>query len=136
MKKNLGLLVVLIISMSKIYSQNILSCYNNTDKAVYFAYAYYDADNSCWSSKGWYNVKAYQQFDIDLGDYTGKVYIHGLQKAYLGLTENTWGSGYEFCVDPDNAFEIRNADKISCSKKVGFSERKIGPGKNKWEFNP
>ena len=136
MKKIITIAFLVFSLIVKTYAQNTLSCHNNTNKDVYFAYAFYDDDNKCWTSKGWHTIKAYQQYDLDLGTYIGKIYIHGMQKALLGLSEDTWGSGYKFCIDPVDAFTIRDADKINCANKAEFSERTIGAGINKCEFNP
>ena len=115
-------------------SQSSIEFYNNTDKNIYASYAYYDNENSCWTSIGWYKIEPYKERELPLGDYIGKIYIHGHQSSLL--TESKWGSGYSFCVDPDDAFKIRNADKISCSNRANFTEKIIKRGRNKWTFNP
>ena len=133
MKKILLLLLVIISIGAK--AQSTLRLINNTDKKVFAAYTYYSGDDKAWVCEGWYEVGAYGSFDLDLGRYAGKVYIHGVRYAYLGLSEITWGQGYSFCVN-DGAFKIIDADKVNCKNKRNFSERNIVNGVNKFEFNP
>jgi uncharacterized membrane protein len=111
-----------------------LQFYNNTGEDIFMAIAFFDKENDGWSSKGWWTVPSYKQFSLDLGDYTGRLYIHGEQS---GITGSTWGKGYSFCVDRDKGFVIHNADKADCFlHKPDFSEDKVSNGVNKWEFNP
>ena len=133
--KNIFLLLLIMYAINS-NAQSILRAINNTNKTVYFALTKYDFENRYWVCEGWYEVRSYQQFDLDLGDYNGRAYIHGKQSALLGLSENTWGEGYRFCINPTDRFIIRDADHVDCDNKRDFSERKIGNGINRWEFNP
>ena len=54
-----------------------LQFYNNTGEDIFVAIAFYDKDNEGWSSKGWWTVPSYKEFDLNLGSYTGRVYVHG-----------------------------------------------------------
>ena len=108
--------------------------YNNTSEDVLVAIAFYDKESDGWSSKGWWTVPSYKQFNLDLGNYTGRIYIHGEQSGLMG---SSWGKGYSFCVDKDKGFLIHNADKADCFlHKPDFSEHKVATGISKWEFNP
>jgi uncharacterized membrane protein len=132
------ILITLFIIMGgiKVEAQTTLRLMNNTDKKVYASYAFYDAENSAWTSIGWYEVEPYNQTDIDLGDYKGKIYIHGKSSAYMGLSEITWGTGYTMCINSSKPFKIINADKINCDTKRNFSETNVSTGITKWTFNP
>jgi uncharacterized membrane protein len=132
--KPLSLLILILLVSSSSFAQSSLNMYNNTDKDVYSAIATWDDENMCWTSRGWFKISPYTEKALPLGDYSGKVYIHGEQNTTWNTY--TWGKGFSICVDPDNSFEIRNADKISCKKRASFSELNIRKGKNKWTFNP
>lgn len=117
--------------MSPIFSQTKIEFYNNTDKDIWACYAYYDNPNNCWTSVGWYVVEPYSTRTIDFGSYIGYIYIRGRQGL---LTE--WGSGDAyFCVDADEAFNIRFADTKNCWSKKAFSKLYLKKGINKWTFN-
>lgn len=105
--------------------------YNNTGTEISACYAYYNNEDRCWTSVGWYTVPPYRYKTIDIGNYTGNIYIRGRQ----GLL-NEWGSGDgEFCVDALQAFNIKFADTKNCFSKKKFSKRSVSPGVNKWTFN-
>ena len=128
-----------IVFSQLVFSQNSLELYNNTDKMIYACYAYYDYSNKCWSTVGWYKVESYSTTTINLGNYSNDVYIHGYSvnegTFRVSETYNRWGSGFSFCVDPKNKFNIRYADKSNCENKRSFTQRKIVAGVNKWTFN-
>ncbi len=135
------LLVVLIFLVSNIaLSQNTLELYNNTDKEIYSSYAMYDFENKCWTTKGWYKIASYSSITWDFASYTNDIYIHGFSvnpgSFWESETQNSWGKDASFCVDKNNAFTIRFADKINCDTKKNFSKYKIAAGLNKWTFNP
>jgi uncharacterized membrane protein len=117
-------------------AQKTLRLINNTDKAIYMAYAYFDYEGKYWICEGWYTIESYGQKDIDMADYRGSVYIHGEQPTYLGLSSIGWGSGYKFCINPKDRFTIRDALHVNCETQKEFSEKKLLDGINKWEFNP
>jgi uncharacterized membrane protein len=104
-------------------------------------YCFYDNSNSCWTTKGWYKIEPYKTVSIALPANSSKVYIHGQSTISSDsfwkddVTVN-WGSGYSLCVDMNNAFEIRNADKVSCDKRKKFSELSTPNKINKFTFNP
>ncbi len=130
MKSLLLNLIFLTICLQGI-CQTKLQFYNNSDTEIYACYAYYDNYDECWISVGWYEIEGYSYKTIDIGNYSGNVYIRGRQ----GLL-NEWGSGEAyFCVDPDDAFMIKFADTKDCWSKKAFSKRKVSPGINKWTFN-
>lgn len=105
--------------------------YNNTGSEISACYAYYDNDDKCWISKGWYNIPAYNYKTINIGNYTGNLYIRGTQGL---LTE--WGSGDgQFCVDATQAFTIKFADTKDCWSKKKFTKYYVKSGVNKWTFN-
>lgn len=130
----LVILSTFILLYGSFFSQNKLEMYNNTDKEVFASYAYYDFENKCWSSKGWYKIEAYSTKTIELGNYLNDLYIHGETSTFW--VERSWGNDVQFCIDPTNSFEIRFADKINCDKRKSFSKKKIVAGINKWTFNP
>lgn len=105
--------------------------YNNTGTEISACYAYYNNEDRCWTSVGWYTVPPYRYKTIDIGNYTGNIYIRGRQ----GLL-NEWGSGDgQFCVDATQAFNIKFADTKNCFSKKKFSKCSVNPGINKWTFN-
>ena len=132
MKQILLLLMVITFSIV-LKAQTQIELYNNTNKSIYSAYAYWDNSNGCWSTKGWFEVAKYSSITINIGQYEGNVYIHGKQSTLL--EEKKWGSGQSFCIDPKNAFEIRFADQSNCSKRGDFSQMAVRTGINKWVFS-
>ena len=130
-------LLVLLFGLffSTTYSQSSIRFINNTDNDIYAAYVYWNKSNQSWNSKGWVKIQKYSSRDRDLGNYKGKVYIHGHQSGFL--TSGSWGKGWTFCVDDDDAFHFRGVEKINnCKDKANFSELNIARGINKWTFNP
>ena len=129
--KKLIILVLFVIIGSSAYSQTKIQFYNNNGNTVNACYAYYDKDDECWTSKGWYQIPAYDYITIDIGKYSGSVYIRGRQ----GLLYE-WGSGDGyFCVDANNAFTIKYANTKDCWSKKAFTKLTVQPGINKWTFN-
>lgn len=124
------LLVLICLTPVLVFSQTKVEFYNNTGKDMYASYAYFDQADQCWTSKGWYKIPPYDYATIDIGNYFGTIYLRGRQ----GLL-NEWGNGdAHFCVDPENAFQIKFADKKDCWSKKPFSKFKVRPGINKWTF--
>jgi uncharacterized membrane protein len=135
------ILIFLFIALSiKSFCQNSLEMYNNTDKTVNVCYAYYDASNSSWSTKGWYSIEKYSSKSIKLGAYTNTLYIYGYSDIpgdfWHANSQISWGNDVSLCIDTKNAFEIRNADKVKCETTKKFSKTTISRGVNKWTFNP
>jgi hypothetical protein len=109
----------------------LIEFYNNTGSDISACYAYYNNEDRCWTSVGWYTVKPYSNKTIDIGNYSGNIYIRGRQ----GLATE-WGSGDgQFCVDATQAFNIKFADTKDCWSKKKFTKRNVAPGVNKWTFN-
>ena len=105
--------------------------YNNTGTKISACYAYYNNEDRCWTSVGWYEVSPYSYKTIDIGNYTGNIYIRGI----YGILKE-WGSGDgQFCVDATQAFNIKFADTKDCWSKKKFTKRNVAPGVNKWTFN-
>lgn len=63
MKANYKFIIAIafLLLSTAAFSQNTINFYNNTDKDIYAAYAYYDYSNSCWTSVGWYKVAPYSE---------------------------------------------------------------------------
>ena len=109
----------------------LIEFYNNTGTEISACYAYYNNDDKCWTSVGWYTIPAYSSKTINIGIYNGTIYIRGRQGL---LTE--WGAGDgQFCVDATQAFTIKFADTKDCWSKKKFSKYNVRPGVNKWTFN-
>ena len=109
----------------------LIEFYNNTGTEISACYAYYNNEDNCWTSVGWYTIPAYSYKTINIGIYNGNIYIRGRQGL---LTE--WGSGDgQFCVDATQAFTIKFADTKDCWSKKKFSKYIVRPGVNKWTFN-
>jgi hypothetical protein len=114
-----------------IQNSTLIEFYNNTGSEISACYAYYDNDDKCWTSLGWYTIQPYKNRTIDIGNYTGNIYIRGRQ----GLATE-WGSGDgQFCVDATQAFKIKFADTKDCWSKKKFTKKYVNPGVNKWTFN-
>jgi hypothetical protein len=112
-------------------ASTFIEFYNNTGYEISACYAYYDNNDKCWTSVGWYTIQPYSNRTIDIGNYKGNVYIRGRQ----GLVTE-WGSGDgQFCVDATQAFKIKFADTKDCWSKKKFTKRSVVPGLNKWTFN-
>ena len=130
MKKYIILFILILCIKTIAFGQTQIQFYNNTGNEVSACYAYYDNDDKCWTSIGWYIVPAYQYYTLDIGNYTGYIYLRGRQ----GIATE-WGSGEgQFCVDIQ-AFRIKFADTKNCWSKKNFSKNFVKPGINKWIFN-
>jgi hypothetical protein len=113
------------------YNSTQIEFYNNTGSEISACYAYYDNEDRCWTSVGWYTVSPYSTKMVNIGNYRGDIYIRGRQ----GLI-NEWGSGEgQFCVDATQAFNIKFADTKDCWSKKKFTKRSVVPGVNKWTFD-
>lgn len=133
--KRINILVIITITLftQQTFSQTKIKYINNTNELVSAAYVKYTGEGNGWESHGWYNVKAGESKEINLGDYQySKVYIYGYSKSLF------WGNGkFQFCIDPKNAFVFPNSDKTCNNTKKKFSELKITKGTvNTWNFNP
>ena len=131
--KKIILLAILIIVITNSFSQTKIKFINNTNELVSAAYVKYTGVGNGWESHGWYNVKAGETKEINLGDYQySKVYIYGYSKSLF------WGNGkFQFCIDTKNAFVFPNSDMTCNNTKKKFSELKITKGTvNYWNFNP
>jgi hypothetical protein len=52
-------------------------------------------------------------------------------------SDNVWDGAYVFCINKDDGFTIRDADKSCDDKsKAGFIQKLIAAGINQWSFNP
>jgi uncharacterized membrane protein len=126
----LTITIFLLSSVFKANGQTVIEFYNNTGKVLYSSYVAFDSESSSWTSHGWYAIKPYQMKTVSIGNYDGVVYVH----ANSGST--SWGSGWKFCVDPKNAFDMRFSDSINCTNKREFSQLSVTSGINKYTFNP
>lgn len=112
-------------------NSTLIEFYNNTGSEIRACYAYFNNEDKCWTSDGWYSVPAYSYKTVNIGNYSGNIYIRGRQGL---LTE--WGSGDgEFCVDATQNFTIKFADTKDCLSKKKFSKYFVNSGVNKWTFN-
>lgn len=74
---------------------------NNSISLIDVAYAYQYEQG--WRSKGWWNVESGDCSTINLGNYQGKIYLHGTN------SQRTWGKdNFSFCVDKNDKFDIEN----------------------------
>jgi uncharacterized membrane protein len=138
--KKCALLFLCCLALFKSFGQQSLEMYNNTGNDIYSAIAQYDQTNACWTTKGWYKIEPYKTATVTLSTLN-EVYIHAhstipASNWLESATTKTWGSGYNLCVDSENAFEIRNADKIDCDERMVFFKKDIKKGVNKTTFNP
>lgn len=120
------------------YNPTNIKVQNNTDKLLYFCYTAYNGSNG-WQSNGWYKVDANSSTTIDIGLYTGNIYLY----AEYNSGELSWfdsNAKFTFCIDKSNAFNIQNADSRDCSnsnyKRVKMSEFSITPGVFTWTLKP
>jgi len=111
-------------------NSTLIEFYNNTGTEISACYAYFNNEDKCWTSVGWYAIPAYSYKTINIGNYTGNIYLRGRQ----GLVTE-WGSGDgQFCVDATQAFNIKFADTKDCWSKKNFTKNYVNPGLNKWTF--
>lgn len=110
-------------------SSTLITVQNNTNMLIYFCYVAYNGSNG-WQSNGWYKVDPNSLTTIDIGIYTGNIYLYA---EYNG-GEFAWfdsDAKYTFCIDKTNAFSIPNADSRDCSeinyKRVKMSEYFVTP---------
>ena len=116
---------------NSIQNSTSIQFYNNTGSEISACYAYYNNNDKCWTSVGWYTIPAYSYKTIDIGNYSGNIYIRGRQ----GLATE-WGSGDgQFCVDATQAFNIKFADTKDCWSKKKFTKYFVVSGVNKWTIN-
>lgn len=139
MRKLNFILLFLFVSF-KGFTQNKVDFYNNTDKQITFCYAYWDKENNCWSTQGWFIVEKYSTETLDFGNYFNNIYIHGYSiipgSFWTSDSKVTWGKDNIFCVNTKIAFDIRFADKINCDEKRQFLKFFVKHGKNTFTFNP
>lgn len=112
-------------------------CNDNPDRKIYAAYLKQTGGGAGWQSVGWFGVDATKCRDIDVGTYTGKMYVYADDEFH----ETNWGEGEpKFCVNKINAFSINNADTTECAgadlKKVKSDEYTLVSGVNNITFKP
>jgi hypothetical protein len=108
---------------------------NNTRDTIFQTFVYYDRENKSWTSIGHWKIAPYSDFSKEFSSsdgtpYKGRFYIRAMNSS-LKRGDLTY-----FCVDPSNAFEILNADRIKCTEKAKFIRYNIKPGLNKIIVNP
>ena len=96
--------------MVSLYSNSQLSFTNSRNRPVYVAIAYSVKSDSYdgFYSKGWYKVEPGETKKILNGDLEYRYYYY---YAYESGTDVVWEGTTSFLVHPQNAFEIKNADK-------------------------
>lgn len=130
MKKCLFTVLLAATVGTMTWAQSTLRLINNTSKSIVAAYAIHEGDDG-WTTRGWYLIEPYKDRDLNLGNYEGKVYIHGHNSGGF------WGNDIYLCTGGKNAFAVRNADEIRCEYTQRFSESRITKGATKrWTFNP
>ena len=114
---------------------SINACNQDPSKTIYTALVVYNQTQG-WQSRGWYQVNSQQCTSIDLGSYTGSVYIYG---QYNGGESSWGGTDGVFCINQVNAFNIPYSDTDACngnnSKKVSMTRLTINPGQNTWNMS-
>ena len=138
MKVMAALLVMLFALQTHSRAQNVLRLENNTNHDIWTAYATYDirsANDRCWVCRGWIKVEKYNSRDINLGDYSGQIFVHGENRAY-GMERN-WGDNDMLCVEEGEAFNIRCPRNVECRVKKMFALINSNQdGITKFIFNP
>lgn len=112
-------------------------CNHNTDRVIYAAHMKQRGAGAGWQSTGWFKAAAGQCTDVNLGTYSGKVFLYA-QDEFL---ESYWGEGsVTYCVKQGSAFSINNADTLDCAAgglaRVSSDELTVGPGKTVWDVHP
>jgi uncharacterized membrane protein len=115
----------------------ITICNHNTDRAIFSTYLKDAGAGAGWQSQGWFKVASQSCFDIDIGVYTGNVYLYAEDE----FKQTTWGEGSEvYCVNKSSGFVINNADTTPCTdstlKKVNSDVLAVKPGKTTWDVEP
>lgn len=112
-------------------------CNENTDRKIYAAYLKQAGGGAGWQSVGWFGVDSGKCRDVEMGTYTGKVFLYADDEYH----QTNWGEGEtRFCVNQTNAFSINNADTVACTdatlKKVKSDEYTLVSGMNNVSFHP
>lgn len=112
-------------------------CNHNTDRAIFSSHMKQMGGGAGWQAVGWFKVVAGQCSNLNLGSYTGKVFLYAQDDA----GETSWGEGaVQFCVNKTSAFSINNADVVACTdttlKLVRSEEMTVAAGKNLWDVRP
>ena len=133
MKHTLISLVVFLALPYMSNAQNTLRLENNTNHDIWASYATYDG--SCWVCVGWFKVDKFNTRDLNMGDYSGQIFIHGENRA-AGMERN-WGDNDMLCVEEGEAFNIRCPRNVQCKIKKMFSLINSNvDGVTKFIFNP
>lgn len=132
--KKFCIAVILCLFVVTSFAQTKIKLRNNTSKKVFAALVYRIQDGG-WTSFGWYQIEKYSNKTIDIGNYSGDVFVHGYSGVVL---TSKWGRGYTFCIDPINQFRIYNADKLDCFSNAEFSKISdvLYGSTNNFTFNP
>jgi len=108
---------------------------NETDNRVYIAIAFYDNNLNDWNSKGWFEIKPFENFDYTLPEYFSgnEIFFFGdkfdennsVEASYSGL------DGY-FCIQYGDGFDYLESN---CQNKQRKGFRKIPLIDNKGVYN-
>ena len=109
----------------------LMLCNQNTVQPMFGAFSHWHSERFGWSSKGWFRIEPGACTNIDLGDYRGRIFVHG-QFAHNGQLYR-YGKEVPFCVDPINKFYLAKSDG-ACNPKQGFNQINVGPGVYRYTF--
>lgn len=94
------------------YSKAQLKFQNSQDHPIHVAIAYYQNNDSFtgWFSRGWYEIEPGETKILIAGNLEYNTYFF----YAVDSQGSEWKGGgkYSFIVDPVDAFEIKNADKV------------------------
>lgn len=131
------LLFTVLASGARAEDTIITVCNHNTDRSISSTYLKQAGASAGWQSNGWFTSAANACTDIDIGVYTGNVFMYAEDQ----FQQTTWGEGtQQYCVNRTSAFSINNADIAPCTdptlKKVNSDQLAVTPGKTEWDVNP
>jgi uncharacterized membrane protein len=126
-----------LASVARAEDTIVTVCNHNSDRAIYATYMKQAGASAGWQSNGWFEAAANACTDIDVGVYTGNVFMYAEDQ----YEQTNWGEGsQQYCVNKTSAFSINNADIAPCTdstlKKVNSDQLAVTPGKTEWDVNP
>jgi uncharacterized membrane protein len=139
-KKIFGILIIstcFFVGQAQAVDTIISVCNHNTDRAIFSTYLIQAGAGAGWQSHGWFKTEIGQCNDINVGVYTGTVYLYAEDQ----YQETNWGEGdVSYCINRSEAFVINNADLADCSdpklKKVKSNPLAVQPGRTTWDVQP
>jgi len=111
-------------------------CNRANDGTAYVAFGKDEISSSGFRTKstsGWYEIpnRACQSFPLPDG-YRGRVYL------YIDTESDRWEGDTNLCVDPENTFELKDAERGGCGgyELYPFFDRQVNGGGGEYTLTP